>query len=45
MDDIRVMKKINCFADLINDISFMFLLEDVAFADKGVQIDIHMLEN
>ncbi len=45
MDDIGVMKEIDCFADLINDISFMFLLENVPFTNKGVQIDIHVLEN
>jgi len=31
MDDIGVMKKINSFADLINNISLMLLLKNVSF--------------
>ena len=45
MDNIRVMKIVECFANLVYDVPTMLLLQDVALPDQGVQVHVHVLEH
>ena len=44
MDDIGVVEVVQSFANLVDDILFMLLLEDVS-PDEGVQVHVHVLED
>ena len=45
MNDIRIVEVKNSFTNLIDDIFFMFLLEDISLTDNGMQVDVHVLKN
>ena len=45
MDNIRVMQIVDSFTDLIENVSSMFFLENIALTNQSMKIDIHVLEN
>ena len=45
MDDIRVVQIVDSLNNLINNIFFVFFLENVALSDKSVKINIHMFKD
>lgn len=44
MDDIGVVQIVDGFADLVDDILLVPVLENVA-ADEGMQVDVHVLKD
>lgn len=44
MDDVRVVQIVQGFADLVDNISLMLFLQDVALTNQSVQVHIHMLK-
>ena len=45
MDDIGIVKIVNGFGDLVDDVFFMFFLKNISFSDKSMKVNIHMFED